>query len=349
MNVVLTICSANYLAHAKVLGDSLAKSNPDYNFVIGLVDSIPEEINLAGWLPYEVIPATDLGIPEFPAMTEKYDIVELNTAVKPFYMEHLYRRNPDVEAVIYLDPDILVLGSFKALAEKLHGNNIVVTPHSCTYDSSALELHYEIAMLCTGIYNLGFIATARSNTTFAFLKWWQERLVNHCHYRPGSGVFVDQQWVVLAPLYFDGVYVEKDPGYNMCYWNHFERRLSRHDNRYLVNGQHDLVFYHFSSYNPLEPGVVANRTSEPTMTFAERPDLQTFYDDYCNLLLEAGFASVRSIKCSFGRKPKPVPKPEPTVKTTVQSALKMTLGLMPKVILKPLKRATRFIADNSGY
>jgi hypothetical protein len=349
MNVVLTICSANYLAHAKVLGDSLARSNPDYQFVIGLVDRVPAEINLAGWLPYEVIPVTDLGIPEFPAMAEKYDIVELNTAVKPFYLEFLYQRNSAVKTVMYLDPDILVLGSFKALSEKLHGNNIVLTPHCCTYDNSARNFNYEIVMLLYGIYNLGFIATARSETTFAFLKWWQKRLVDHCYYRAGSGMFVDQLWVALAPLYFDGVYVEKDPGYNMCYWNHFERRLSHHENGYRVNGKHDLVFYHFSSYNPHNPGAIT-KASQPTATFAERPDLQPLYDDYAKRLFAAGFALVQPLKCSFGRKPKPNPEPKPkrTVKTAVQSALKKTLNAMPAAIHKRLHRISQFIADNSG-
>jgi hypothetical protein len=352
MNVVLTICSANYLAHAKVLGDSLAKSNPEYQFVIGLVDVVPKEINVASWLPYEVLLVADVGIPEFPAMAEKYDIVELNTAVKPFYLEYLYHRNPSVETVIYLDPDILVLGSFKALAEKLRNNNIVVTPHICTYDDEALNFHYEIGMLLTGIYNLGFIATARSETTFAFLKWWQKRLANHCYYHPGSGVFVDQQWVALAPLYFDGVHVEKDPGYNMCYWNHFERRLSRDNERYIVNGKHDLIFYHFSSYNPLNPSIVASRDPQLRATFAERPDLQPLYDDYCKRLLEADYATVKSLKCIFGRKPKPVSSPVPksklTPKTLIQGGIKRTLSVVPKAIRKPLGRVTRFVADNCG-
>jgi len=126
MKLVLTICSANYLAHAKVLGDSLAATNPDYHYIIGLVDCIPKEINLATWLPYEVIPVTDLGIPEFPAMAEKYNIVELNTSVKPFYLEHLYERDPAVEAILYIDPDVLVTGSFNALVAKLRGYNIIV-------------------------------------------------------------------------------------------------------------------------------------------------------------------------------------------------------------------------------
>jgi hypothetical protein len=328
MNTVLTLCSANYLAHAKVLGQSLAASNPDCRFVVGLVDRAPPHLDLAAWLPFEVLPVADLGLPEFPAMAERYNLVELNTAVKPFYLEFLYERDPALQSAVYLDPDILVLGRFDALAEKLKSNNIVLTPHSSTYDDSRQNIHYEICMLSTGVYNLGFIATRRSETTAAFLKWWQKRLVNHCYYRTDWGAaFVDQQWIVLAPLYFDGVHVEKDPGYNMSYWNHFERRLSPSPNGYLVNGQHELIFHHFSNFNPLRPDVIARRNPEHVATFATRPDLKPLYDDYARRLLAAGYESVRGLKCCYGRKDvSPVPTPQTTLKTRLEGAVRRTLG-----------------------
>ena len=83
----------------------------------------------------------------------------------------------------------------------------------------------------------------------------------------------------LAPLYFD-VYVEKNPGYNMCYWNHFERRLSQVNGRLFVNGEHDLVFYHFSSYSPDQPDRITARSKSRTASFTERPDLKPLYEDY---------------------------------------------------------------------
>ncbi len=136
MITVLTLCSANYLAHAKTLGDSLAEHNPDYHFVIGLVDRLPKEIAQDYLSPHELIPVEDLKIEAFDEMAQKYNIVELNTAVKPFYMERLYRRNPKVDAVIYLDPDIVIYSSLEPLVTKLRSNNIIVTPHSCTFDDS---------------------------------------------------------------------------------------------------------------------------------------------------------------------------------------------------------------------
>ena len=47
MITVFTVCSANYLAQAKTLGQSLHQHNPDYHFVIGLVDRISPELDPA--------------------------------------------------------------------------------------------------------------------------------------------------------------------------------------------------------------------------------------------------------------------------------------------------------------
>ena len=65
MSTVLTLCAANYLAHAKVLGRSLTGHNPDVRFVIGLVDKIPTGLDEIFWAPFELIPVERLKIPGF--------------------------------------------------------------------------------------------------------------------------------------------------------------------------------------------------------------------------------------------------------------------------------------------
>lgn len=347
MTTVLTICSANYLAHARVLGDSLHEFNPDINFVIGLVDRLPEKIDFTEWQNLEILPVEELAIPRFDEMDKKYDIVELNTAAKPFYIEHLYSRQPSLDNVIYLDPDILVKGSFKSLLEKLRNFNIIVTPHSCTYDNSPTNIHYEIAMLATGIYNLGFIATTRCPTVLNFLKWWQIRLQDHCYYRDGYGVFVDQLWVSLAPLYFPGIHVDLNPGYNMSYWNHFERRLSRRNNSFFVNKSELLVFYHFSSYNPLNPDAITSRSSQPVMTFGDRRDLIPLFEEYRTRLMKAGFLTFSKLECRLGRRRDRRPKVTRTRKLAIQNFMKLVLTTIPWRLRSPLRRITRFVADNT--
>ena len=319
MTTVLTLCSSNYLAQAKALGDSLLEHNSGYQFVIGLVDRRSDEIQSSYWQPYELLPVEDLSIEGFDAMADDYNIVELNTAVKPFYIEHLYRRDSRVSTVVYLDPDILVYGSFKEIEDKLAAYSIVLTPHICAPDDTPAHMQHEIAALSMGLYNLGFIGTSRTETTFRFLEWWQKRLRYCCHYRPGSGVFVDQLWVNLAPVYFDGVYVEKDPGYNVCYWNRFERRLTQRFGRYYVNGQHNLVFYHFSAYDPNHPENVAGRGEMTAIPLRECPDLEPIYNDYRKRLIDNNYSSIRYLPYLLRSKPR-------ASKVNVKQAFRATLS-----------------------
>lgn len=346
MNVVLTLCSANYLAHAKTLGDSLREHNADFHFVIGLVDRMPKELDANYCDPFEVLPVEDLRLPQFAEMAKNYNIVELNTAVKPFYMAFLYERDPSVKAVIYLDPDILVCGSFEPLLERLKRNSIVVTPHGCTYDNSVINIHCEKKMLSNGIYNLGFIATSRSEETFAFLKWWQVRLQDYCYYRPGvAGSFFDQLWVNLAPLYFHGIYVETDPGYNMCHWNHFERNLRPCNGGYLVNNQHKLIFFHFSGYKPENPDVMASRIKEPAYlsSFNERRDLRPIYDNYGSRLLARQYFKVSSLPCQFMP---PVGTQANLLKSSIKNALRKSVRFLPHWVKSSLRRSAQFVAQN---
>ena len=341
MSTVLTLCATNYLAHAKVLGQSLAEHNPDIRFVIGLVDRVPAGFDEKFWAPFELIPVERLKIPGFWEMARKYDLVELNTAVKPFYIEHLYLRDSAETTIFYLDPDMLVCGSFALLEDKLRNFNFVVTPHSCTYDNSQVNIYYEIGMLTTGVYNLGFLGTSRSDTTFKFLKWWQHRVREFCFYEPGSGVFTDQLWITLAPLYFPGFYVEKDPGYNMCYWNHFERHLSRPSSKYLVNGGHELVFYHFSSYSPTNPDSITVRPKSRVQSFSERPDLKPIYEEYGSRLLEAGYWTVQSFPYSI---PREAPEAPFSIKTSIKQGLRSLVGVLPKRSQSFIKNLALFTA-----
>jgi hypothetical protein len=346
MTTVLTICSANYLAHARALGDSLREHNPDFHFLIGLVDRMPDGID-AGYLdPFEVIPVQDLKLPQLGELVKKYNLVELSTALKPFYMDFLYERDQKVDVVIYLDPDILVYGSFASLLGKLNNYSIVITPHSCTYDDTAVNIHYEKIMLWAGVYNLGFLATSRSDETAAFLKWWQIRLQDHCFYRPGvAGSFLDQLWMGLVPLYFRKVYVETDPGYNMCYWNHFERRLSLRNGKYVVNYHHDLIFFHFSGYKPEKPDVSVSRATEPISSFIERPDLRPIYDDYRRRLLARNYALIASIPWHFA--PPIESAKKHYAKNVIKGALKCLVSLLPRAAKTRLRRLAQFVAQNS--
>ena len=125
MKIAFTICSLNYFAQALSLGESLSRINPQYKYIIGLVDK-PDEfykncdeelISLVE--KNNIIEIDKLDIPNFELFCLRYDIMELNTAVKPYYFDYFFRNTEDLEYVVYLDPDILVYSKLEDLDNHL--------------------------------------------------------------------------------------------------------------------------------------------------------------------------------------------------------------------------------------
>lgn len=242
-----SIC-ANYSAKAKVLAESLKDHNPRDVFVVGLNERTiypslkTSEID-------EIILVSELNIPKFKSFIFKYDNLEASTATKGYYFEELMRRYPKQNQFVYLDPDILVTGEFKDLKKILKTSDIVLTPHLLKAESKKKAIvDKEISSLKHGVYNLGFLALNRSQTSLSFLDWYTDRLSEFCFNDMENGLFTDQKWVDLAPCFFD-VLVYKNPGFNLAPWNLSQRSINKDGSgRYFVDN-YPLVFVHFSGWD----------------------------------------------------------------------------------------------------
>ncbi len=301
--IVFTICSINYLAQAKILGNSLLKHNPDYKFFIGLVDDVQKSgIDPAMMPEYPLVEIAELSIDGFDDMFDKYNITELNTSVKPFFFNYFYQKYPEATSVIYLDPDIEVFQPFTALNEALSTYSIVLTPHILSPLNDDLQPR-ERDILNVGVYNLGFLGTSRSAETLEFISWWEQKLRHECYIKLAEGMFVDQLWVDYAPIFWKNVLIFKNIGYNMAYWNLHERHLTRKDDEFYINGTQALVFFHYSGFDPHKADQVSKYQNRHT--FISRPDLKGIFDSYSQKLLSGGQDMYKKYKC-FYMKPEPV-------------------------------------------
>ncbi|SHG57649.1 hypothetical protein SAMN04488109_0905 [Chryseolinea serpens] len=277
--IVFTLCSNNYLAHAKTLGDSLRATNPDVEFIIGLTDKLSPQIDYTFFEPFQIIPYDAIGVDFFEEMVHQYNIIEFNTSVKPFYFEYLFQKYGADSLVYYVDPDIAVYGSFEEMNNLLLTNNFLVTPHIL---KPLLEPSpFETVFLNVGVYNLGFIGMRHSETTTLFLKWWQRRLREFCYINFSKGLFVDQLWVNFIHLLFDKAYILPSPGYNMAYWNMYERKLFVSDGKYFVNtSDTPLVFFHFSGYDFSNNPLKCTKDKRSEFTLENRPDVADLFKQY---------------------------------------------------------------------
>jgi hypothetical protein len=57
----------------------------------------------------------------------------------------------------------------------------------------------ELDILRAGAYNLGFIALRANAESRRLIKWWQEKLIDHCYVDLNRGLFTDQRWLDLIP------------------------------------------------------------------------------------------------------------------------------------------------------
>lgn len=286
---------------ARTWGESLLRHNPDVSVVIGLVDKLDPQIDYRGLGPFEIIPAHEIGITDFEAMLLRYSIIELNTAVKPFYFQFLFQRlikagvaNPKV---CYFDPDIVVFARLTPIEHSLDHVSILLTPHLLSPIPLMDDDFGEHLYLNYGIYNLGFCGLRWSRKTERMLEWWSERLTEHCLAQVERGIFVDQLWINHVPIFFEEVEVSPNPGFNVAYWNLHERHLERRDGIWFVNKTVPLVFYHFSSFQYDNPESLGRHSTRYSMK--NRPEMRPLFDEYRQHLAANHFERFRTIPCTF--------------------------------------------------
>ena len=295
MTLVFTICSNNYLAQANLLGKSLLKFNPNYKFIIGLVDKKNADIPY-DTIPFEIIEVEKIGVEAFNEMFKRYGISELNTAVKPYFFRYFFDAYTSYENFIYLDPDILVYNNFEELEKQLASFEIILTPHFTTPIND--DFHpTENAILNAGLYNLGFLALKRGFNSNKLINWWARQLETKAYVDFEKGMFTDQIWLNFAPLYFEKVLIFNHPGYNMAYWNLHERFLNQQNEVIKNEKNYPLVFYHFSGFKTANPELISSYQNR--YNFSQRQDIRPIFENYILQLSNNKHAVFSKFKCYY--------------------------------------------------
>ncbi len=289
--IAITVCSINNLAHAKGLADSVVKHNPDYQVVIGLVDKLAKDFDVSEYSSHLLVEVEELKLPFFKDMCDRYNLHELNCALKSFFVRWALDKFKPPH-VIYLDGDMLVFDSFDPLKEMLDQYSVLITPHITKPFPDDGFRPRENDILKTGMYNAGFFAVKNDETGNSLIDWWKDRMVDQGYERPKDGYNSDQNWLNFVPLYFRDVGIVRHPGCNAAYWNLHERRLDEKNGRFVSNDQ-PLIFYHYSGYAPNEPGKISKHQDRFSMQ--DNPAIAKLFRIYHETLMKNGFESLKNI------------------------------------------------------
>ena len=279
-----TIVAKNFLSFARVLGHSLRQHHPDVPFFVVLADEVDGVFDPADE-PFEVVPIQDLAIENLRQLSFWYPRAELSITAKPYLLDYLLDRG--YTGAVFFDADILILNSLERLLQATLAHAIVLTPHLVTSLSAADRVRRELNILQCGAYNGGFIGVSETGDGRRFLAWWKDRLQKDCRHDVAHGFHYDQRWLDLVPTLFDDVYVERDPAYNVAYWNLPERDVG------------SARFFHFSGFEPDNPHIVTRYSNR--MTMATVGPAAALFDRYVRLLEHQGHSETKRWPYAFER------------------------------------------------
>lgn len=291
---VFTIISKNYISYARTLFNSFLKYNPGVKMLVLLADKVDGYFDIKKE-SFEIIEADTLDICDFESFSFKYNIVEFNTAVKPFFFKYLFAKY-NFKKVVYFDPDILFFKSILEIFDLLDRYSIVLTPHIISPLPDDKRIPQDIDILKAGCFNLGFIGLSNSPNVDRLLSWWAQRLYDKCLQAPLFGYDVDQAWLSLVTSFFDDYFILKDPGYNVAYWNLHERVISKNE-EFLVNNK-PLYFFHFSGFNPDDLTKISSFQNR--FKVSDIPGLSKIFQIYKESLVDNGYYYTCKLPYHYG-------------------------------------------------
>ena len=292
-----TICAKNYLAQALSLKESFLAKNSESDFYIFLSDKNTEDVKT------EVIELNNEWIPDWEDMAYKYGVVEFSTAIKPFCIQKLFKEGYD--KVIYLDPDIYVTSKLTYIWNVLDEKSAIITPHYCKMQVDYKGTTTEEELLFVGIFNLGFCAFRNNEIGVKIANWWANRLRDKCYYDKEDALHVDQKWMDFLPAFYpNDVEICRHPGINTAIWNLHERELMYRDGHYSIKytdevKEYDLLFYHFSGFDPFNKTVFNRRL--PKYNINDFPSFKPIIDEYVEAEYRNGYEHYSKLHYSFNQ------------------------------------------------
>ena len=177
-------------------------------------------------------------------------------------------------ACLGADPDLFFVGNFDFLFSALDKKNVLLTPHWANIDPLENEDSL-LAVLKGGLYNAGFIGVNKNGA--AAMDWW----AGLCHYKTedlkGLGLFVDQKYLDILPVQFEGVEIIKHRGCNLASWNIDSSKREVINGKLLINKTFEPVFIHFAKDTIVN---ILNRNDDL---------LRPYLDEYILALKAEGF------------------------------------------------------------
>lgn len=234
-----TYFDRNYIHKGLALYQSLVDSNEPFTLWVLCFDSETHEALETLCLPNvrliseSEFEADDEGLRSVKHTRSRVEYYWTCTPILPLYV---FRRDPSIDLVSYLDADTFFYASPTAIVEELGTGSILIVPHD--YASEFKDF------VINGTYNVGIMAFRRNPVAIECLRWWRERCLEWCYWRHEDGQIGDQAYLNDWPERFENVVVSAHPGINAAPWNVAKYGVSVDGDGRIEVGGRPLICYH---------------------------------------------------------------------------------------------------------
>ncbi|HET7535424.1 MAG TPA: hypothetical protein VFJ90_03160 [Candidatus Didemnitutus sp.] len=245
MNHYCTYFDQGFLVQGVALAQSLFRHDPDaLLWVLALDDAAATTLAMLDAQRLRVVTLAELeaGDPALAAAKANRSRVEYYFTLSPCWPRGLLRAHPEIEALVYVDADMMFFSSPQPIWDDLRRGSTLL----CAHRFAGFLVHYEQH----GHFNVGVLGWRRDAAGLACLDWWRERCLDWCYDRVEEGRYADQKYLEEWPRRFDGVIECVHPGVNLAPWNWMNHRYEFRADGVRVDGQ-PVVVFHFARFRVL--------------------------------------------------------------------------------------------------
>jgi hypothetical protein len=241
MNAFCTIVTPDHMDRALALLQSLREHTKPVPFFVLATNSVSYEPEGVQVVSLDTLCAEDETARQ---VCTKYgnSTDKARWSLKPVFTTFILRKYSAVSQVLYLDCDVCFFDSADVLFSQLASGGVLLTPHWRPIDPgpslSTFRLNFQDGLFnagCVGINSRGVDA----------MKWWARACLSECIVDREQGLFVDQRYLDILPIYFPDTVICRHQGCNVAAWNMHLRRCTI-NGHVLINDIWPLVFLHFT-------------------------------------------------------------------------------------------------------
>ncbi len=177
------------------------------------------------------------------AIAKKYasDLDRLRWSLKSVFLTAIIRAQ-EAESVVYCDSDMCFFEHPQPIFEELALGGTVLTPHWRPPTPIPSVRNFRLNFL-DGLFNAGCVGA--NSLGLDAMMWWADACLNACEKNYTEGLFDDQRYLDLLPIYFPLTRILRKSGYNLADWN-IHLREPGDDGRRIVPDREPVSLVHFT-------------------------------------------------------------------------------------------------------